>query len=170
MIKPYYHVALLPSVCYNSNEEDIMVRKNTETDFWVKVDKEAPNGCWQWLGTQSGKGYAQWHIRGRRIMVHRYAYEVIVGSIPEGLIIDHLCRNRSCVNTDHMELVTQQENILRGIGLAAKESIATHCPQGHPYDEKNTYVYQGRRYCRACGRERTSNYEKRTKRWLTRKR
>lgn len=146
-----------------------MSRKNTEADFWRKVDKEAPNGCWQWLGSQGAKGYAQWHIAGKIIYVHRYAYNVLVGEIPPELIIDHLCRNRSCVNPEHIELVTQRENILRGIGLAAQGSVATHCPQGHPYDDQNTYIYQGRRYCRACGRQRTSNYEKRTKRWLRRK-
>lgn len=146
-----------------------MVRKNTEIDFWMRVDKDAPNGCWQWLGSQGQKGYAQWHIGGKTIYVHRYSYNILVGEIPISLVIDHLCRNRSCVNPGHMELVTQQENILRGIGLAAQASRATHCPQGHSYDVGNTYIYQGRRYCRACGRKRTSDYEKRTKRWLTRK-
>lgn len=146
-----------------------MSRKNTEADFWKRVNKNAPNGCWQWLGSQNGRGYAQWHIGGKTIYVHRYAYNMLVGEVPDGFIIDHLCRNRSCVNPKHMELVTQQENILRGVGISAQASLATHCPQGHPYDEENTYVYQGRRYCRACGRKRTSDYEKRTKRWLRRK-
>jgi hypothetical protein len=138
-----------------------MRRQTTDKDFWEKVDKNGANGCWQWLGSQNGSGYAQYWIDGKHLYVHRYAYNHLVGEIPKGMVLDHLCRNRVCVNPAHLEMVTQQENILRGIGKAAKESMAKNCPQGHPYDEQNTILYQGRRYCRECGRTRTNDYHRR---------
>lgn len=80
------------------------------------------------------------------------SHELHKGPIPEGLVIDHLCRNRGCVNPDHLEAVTQRENILRGEGLAAANARKTHCPKGHPYSGENLYVVpsSGRRQCRIC--------------------
>ena len=90
------------------------------------------------------------------MLVHRFVYERLVGKIPEGLQIDHLCRVRHCANPAHMEAVTQRENILRGMSPAAENARKTHCPQGHPYEGENLFTYnQGRfRRCRACDRER----------------
>jgi hypothetical protein len=87
--------------------------------------------------------------------VHRVAYELLVGPIPEGLELDHLCRNTRCVNPEHLEPVTGRENLMRAVSSwAAKNAAKTHCPQGHPYDEENTKVKRdGGRACRACGRE-----------------
>ena len=124
--------------------------KSTELLFWSKVVKREPDECWLWTGCQTPKGYGRFAHR----RAHRMAYEYLVGPIPEGLVIDHLCRVRHCVNPAHMEVVTAGENVLRGIGVSAKNRTKTHCPQGHPLDGDNLYVNQDKRMCRKCGRER----------------
>ncbi|MEU2992920.1 HNH endonuclease signature motif containing protein [Streptomyces griseoincarnatus] len=104
-------------------------------------------------------GYGVIKSQGAMHNAHRVAYEVLVGPIPEGMHIDHLCRVRRCVNPHHLEPVTQRENTLRGDGPTAIHALKTHCPQGHPYDEVNTYVCSaGRRHCRKCKREREREY------------
>src|SRR6185369_13442505 len=79
--------------------------------FWSKVD--ASGDCWIWRGTDDGKGYGVMHLGRTTTTAHRFAYTLLVGPIPPGLQIDHLCRNRACVNPDHMEPVTQRVNSLR---------------------------------------------------------
>jgi hypothetical protein len=112
------------------------------------------DGCWEVEAYRRPSGYVT--IAGR--LMHRFMYELLVGPIPEGLTIDHLCRNRGCANpaTKHMEAVTQEVNVLRGTGFPAVNKVKTHCPQGHEYNEANTrYRHDGRwRDCRACARER----------------
>lgn len=117
-----------------------------------------PNGCIEWTGGLNGVGYGQFYA-GRTSMdqtgktyAHRWAYEHFVGPIPEGLFLDHLCRNRKCVNTNHLEPVTPRENVLRGIAPAAQHATKTHCPAGHPYVGDNLRVTNGSRFCRACSR------------------
>lgn len=112
------------------------------------------NGCWIWIGYVKPNGYATFTIKPKGTQyVHRVMYELFMGSIPEGLQLDHLCRVRECVNPNHLEPVTQRENILRGVGWCAQKAAATHCAQGHPFDEENTYRYaNGHRSCRACNR------------------
>ncbi len=118
------------------------------------------NGCWVWTGSRRRDGYCNFttcHGRGNRktTMVHRASYEMFVGPIPSGLTLDHLCRNRACCNPEHLEPVTQRENILRGEGVAAANARKTHCPKGHPYDEENTrWSSAGKRSCRCCDRLR----------------
>lgn len=126
--------------------------------FWSKVDKQksVASRCWVWTGGSFRDGYGQFHPYGwrRKVQAHRYAYELLVGPIPEGLTLDHLCRNRSCVNPHHLEPVTHRVNILRGVGASAMHASATHCPHDHPYDDENTYIrYDGRRVCRICQRK-----------------
>lgn len=120
--------------------------------FWEKVDKTAD--CWVWLGARSKSRSAEYgSFRG--IRAHRIAYELVVGPIPEGLVIDHLCRNTLCVRPEHLEAVTQRENVLRGDAPPAHNATKTHCSKGHPYDEANTFYRpsSGRaRRCRACNR------------------
>lgn len=129
--------------------------------FWEKVQIE-PGGCWQWTGGLNGVGYGQFY-RGKRsredtgkTYAHRWAYEQLVGPIPEGLHLDHLCRNPACVNPAHLEPVTARENLLRGVGPSAAHAKKTHCPDGHPYAGSNLYIHptKGYRVCRACGRRR----------------
>jgi len=137
------------------------------TRFWAKVNK-IPNGCWEWMAGFAGNGYGSFYLNGKRVKAHRFAYEVLVGIIPDGLEIDHLCRNSKCVNPDHLELVTHSENVRRGLapntGRQYQES-KTHCPKGHPYDETNIYFRTDRpgRECRLCRREAIRRYLKRVR-------
>jgi len=120
--------------------------------------------CWEWIGVKTRDGYGKVTRRPRTWMVHRYVYETLVGPIPAGLTIDHLCRNRACINPAHLEPVTRKVNSERG-----SEAQRTHCPQGHPYDEANTYRSPRGRFCRACGREHVKKYlrAKRQRAWET---
>jgi HNH endonuclease len=119
-------------------------------DFWSLVEQTA--GCWLWVGYTKRDGYGQYLGRP----AHRVAYELVVGPIPPGLQIDHLCNNAPCVRPEHLEAVTPQENNRR------RDNGGTHCKSGHPYDEANTYIRpNGCRDCRACIRMRARAYYRR---------
>lgn len=121
-------------------------------------------GCGFWTAGTNEKGYGQFRVNGRTVKAHRWAYEYFIGPIPDGLQLDHLCRNRSCVNPAHLEPVTSRENILRGDTLAASQIKRTHCPQGHPYVGENLYTESdGRRRCRTCKAYRLRRYRARQK-------
>jgi hypothetical protein len=129
--------------------------KPIETRFWERVQRKSPSECWPWKGALMISGYGRIALGGlsrANIMVHRYSYQRAKGFIWPGTEIDHLCRNRACVNPDHLEAVTHSVNVTRGDHWARRK---THCPKGHPYSEDNTYFRPNisSRNCRICRRE-----------------
>jgi hypothetical protein len=126
------------------------MKPDIKTRFLQKV-AFAESGCWQWLGSMDRKGYARFGVNGRNTLAHRWIYEQETGAIPEGMVLDHLCRNRGCVNPLHLEPVTSRENTMRGETVAARNTNATHCPKGHPYTPENIYRRKdGGRQCKPC--------------------
>lgn len=112
------------------------------------------SSCWRWDGPVNNNGYGVIGLRGRKVLVHRFSYELLIGPIPEGLELDHLCRNRRCANPDHLEPTTHKINCLRGIGPPAVNARKTHCPKGHPLEQPNIYGTNGHRMCRRCSIDR----------------
>lgn len=111
-------------------------------------------GCWEWQGFRNELGYGIAFVGKKRRRAHRVVYELLVGPIPDGLVLDHLYRNTPCVNPAHLEPVTQRENIRRAVWVVRKERAAarTHCNRGHELTPENTYIVAktGRRKCRKC--------------------
>ena len=146
--------------------ERYMRSPTLEARFWSKVQKDGPNDCWLWIGARKTGGYGSFMVfcdKRRGIAqfanAHRVSYELVKGPIPSGLTLDHLCRNTSCVNPEHLEAVSMAVNVLRGTGVSAINAAKTHCPKGHPFDLINTgystHYKNGRlRYCKTCNRER----------------
>ena len=123
--------------------------------FWAKVTENPDTGCWEWTAARARNGYGQFSLDGTVKSAHRLAYRAMVGEIPDGLVIDHLCRVRHCVNPGHMEPVTPAVNRLRGDSLYVRRNgTAVHpsiCIHGHALAGPNLAVKpDGRRYCRAC--------------------
>lgn len=111
--------------------------------------------CWLWTGALNGHGYGVIKTNKER-RVHRFVYETLVGPVPEGLELDHLCRVRRCCNPTHLEPVTHAENVLRGVSPMAQQARQTHCIRGHEFTPENTYLRPDRfgRQCRTCNRAR----------------
>jgi hypothetical protein len=124
----------------------------------AKVD-----GCIVWIGRLHRSGYADFYVDGKLVMAHRFAYEQANGPIPEGMQLDHLCRNRRCVNPNHLEPVTSRENTMRSpISPAAVNARKTHCVNGHALDGENLRIdYQGYRRCIACQSARSKRHHAR---------
>lgn len=143
-------------------------RHNKRFDQRVLISPST--ACWEWTGCTTKKGYGLIVIDGRRIHVHRYAFARFNGDIPDGLTIDHLCRNRRCVNPVHLEAVTSGTNVLRGNSPTAKNARKSHCANGHPLTPGNLCKIKknpSRRMCKACRRH---YYQKDRDRWNARKR
>jgi hypothetical protein len=126
---------------------------------------ERTETCWIWHGTIGHDGYGRLSTwGGHSLHAHRYAYERFVGPIPEGLTLDHLCRNRACCNPAHLEAVTHKTNILRGEGLPADNARKTHCKHGHLLAGENVFVKaNGGRGCKICRRRIVREYAQRQK-------
>lgn len=115
------------------------------------------SGCWVWTASTNSKGYGRFLLHGAMTTAHRAAHLIFIGPVVEGNTVDHLCRNRACVNPAHLESVPHAVNLLRGDTITARAAAATHCPAGHPYDERNTgRKTRGGRVCRQCGRIRSA--------------
>lgn len=134
-----------------------------------KIMLEPNTGCWLWLACLSGPNkYGRVKIKQEMFPAHKYVYEILVGSVPEGLQLDHLCRTRICVNPAHLEPVTPRENLLRGNNHNRDK---THCWQGHEYTEANTFktVQAGKygkvtaRFCRECRRQSQLKFKNKLK-------
>lgn len=122
---------------------------NLAARFWKYVDTAGAGGCWLWRGAPTKAGYGRMSVGGRdgrETGAHRVAYELLRGPIPTGLVLDHLCRTQLCVNPDHLEPVSQGENIRRGSSPESTYARRTACPKGHPF----ATWYDGRRRCLTC--------------------
>jgi hypothetical protein len=122
---------------------------------------DAETGCWVWQRQISTSGYGMTSYQGKYMGAHRAVYLLEKGEIPEGLELDHLCRNRACINPEHLEPVTRRENLLRGETRTARRARQTHCKRGHEFTPENTIIDGGTRRCRACKNERDRNYARR---------
>ena len=133
--------------------------KTPEESFEARVLRNE-SGCWIWTGALTPTGYPQICDGRRVIRAHRWAFERFVGPIPEGLVIDHKCRVRNCVNPDHLEPVTNRENVVRG---NSARPVRAECNKGHEFTEQNTYINpKGRRECRKCRHAATVRYKEKT--------
>lgn len=124
-------------------------------DLTTFVNKDAPGGCWLWLGSVGHNGYGKTKVANKHYAAHRLVYETNVGPIPDGLELDHLCRVRLCVNPEHLEPVTRRENLARSNASAAVSMRFDTCVRGHDLTPENTYVRPSRptsRACRTCRR------------------
>lgn len=135
-------------------------RRDPMIRLMEKVDKQ-PDGCWRWTGAKVASGYGSIRIDGRSLGAHRVAYMLFVGDIADGLQVDHLCRNRECVNPAHLEGVTQSENNRRSLSVSGTNRRKKRCKRGHSFDDENTYWWRGERSCRTCLRAHRREYEKR---------
>lgn len=123
--------------------------------FFEKVTLGDETECWWWQAAVDRKGYGLFWNGRKSAFAHRYIYEEFVAPIPDGLVIDHLCCEPSCVNPAHMEVVTSKENSLRGNGATAMNARKTHCKRGHEFTDENTYFQNpNSRTCRQCVRDR----------------
>jgi len=130
-----------------------MGKATPQERYWAKVDKRA-DGCWVWNAARDRHGYGVFQLERRARIAHQVSYEWTKGARTPGLHIDHLCRNRACVNPDHLEQVTARENQMRSpIAVTAVNAMRTVCKSGHAFTEENTmYRKSGGRACRECAR------------------
>ena len=139
-----------------------VTRPSPEERFWAKVDKDGPlptwapflGPCWLWTASVTGPGYGKFYVDGRLTPSHRWSYEQMVGPIPAGLVLDHLCRVRRCCNPAHLEPVTHRENLMRGASFVEENALKTACPKGHPLTGRNVVYWRGHRKCRECDNAR----------------
>lgn len=137
-------------------------RRPAKERFMSKFRVNPEIGCHEWTACKGKDGYGRFNTGGKHgpvVRAHKFSYETFKGPIPDGLQIDHLCRNRICCNPDHLEAVTQQENIRRGDGGKHMRE-KTHCPKGHPYSGANLYIEPstGRRRCQVCTKATRKKY------------
>lgn len=134
----------------------VFTKKISDVDRLMSHVRIEQNGCWTWTAAAMSGGYAVTSFGSRSnnsrkmVYAHRLMYELIKGKVPSDLQLDHLCRNRLCINPDHLEAVTARVNQIRGNTFAAQNIRKSHCKRGHPFDLLNTEFYMGKRRCREC--------------------
>lgn len=126
---------------------------NLEKRFWIKVKKT--DSCWLWMAGKFHFGHGRFKIRNKNKQAHRVSWEMKNGPIPNGMLVCHKCDVPSCVNPDHLFLGTYKDNmqdsLLKGRNYEANR---THCPKGHPYSIENTQIYNNKRKCKTCSKQR----------------
>ena len=126
----------------------------------LKVDGK---GCWIWNQKLSREGYGCSRLGGETVWVHRFVYDRLIGPVPRGKVLDHLCGRKACCNPEHLEPVTARENVIRGGGRGGVNFRKTRCVHGHEFTKENTKIIQGRRRCAECARRRSREwYRKRS--------
>jgi hypothetical protein len=124
--------------------------------FWSKVDKTEE--CWNWSGCLLESGYGQFSVKGKIVYAHRFSLEINGVRLIDGMVCDHICRNRKCVNPNHIRQITSRENVLIGEGPSANNSRKSLCKRGHPLSGDNLYLRKRgvavERICRSCDREK----------------
>lgn len=132
------------------NEKPINLSQHQAEQFWLLADEDT-SGCWEWVGRiRSTLGYGYITVNRSMLMAHRVAWTLVRGPIPNNVTLDHLCRNRRCINPAHLELVSNKVNILRGDSPTAINARKTHCKRGHEFTPENTRLHHERRECRVC--------------------
>lgn len=134
-----------------------MPAKKIDPIVRLKLRMKVVGECW--LCPPHQGGYNTISVNGKTKLSHRVMHELTVGPIPSDLTLDHTCRNRNCINPKHLEIVTQKENILRGVGVTAINAKKTHCPKNHLLSGENLYIStKGRRECRICRRNQVKKF------------
>lgn len=150
-----------PSVIAELNKPGL--RGSAAERFWRNVERADSEACWQWTGTKSSRGYGRMTtFKSSSTPAHHVAIWLDGRAIPAGMVVDHLCRNRMCVNPAHLRVVSPKVNSLENsAGPTAKNAAKTHCVNGHPFDEQNTIAWRGTRRCRACQSKMAANRQAR---------
>ena len=133
--------------------------KKTLLHSFVSFIRSNEAGCWEWIGRIDVGGYGQISVGKNMQQAHRVAYRLFGGKLQKGMVLDHLCRNRKCVNPRHLEQVTQRENVLRGEGAPAVNAKKEFCKNGHALVFENLYFHGNRRVCKACQKSFVKKYE-----------